>query len=122
MCDPGLPNRALVTKVQFTVSDTSVNWDIRNCGLFRTGLTPSTAGTVQELALVSPTGLAATPGTVRKTDSSIKHAIVDNTSWAYELQCQIDYLFNPDLPPPSSSKTSGIFGADVIYSISSTNG
>ncbi len=109
VCDPGLPDRAVVTRVQFTLRDPDPHADIRFCGLYRGGLTPDNAGTVQELASVTHTGLSDTPGTVRKTDSSIKHATVDTTSWGYELQCQID-----EGEPAAEPDTAGIFGADVI--------
>ena len=112
VCDPELPDRAVVTKVSFTVRDPEDHAEVRLCGLFRAGLTTSTVGTVQELAQVSSTGLAASPGVVRKTDSSIAHSTVDNGSWGYELQCQVHYTAGGRLPV-------GILGASITYRISS---
>ena len=108
LCDPGLPNGAVVTKVQFTVRDNDDFKDISNCALVRSGLTPATAATAQVLA--GPMGTSATPGVVRLTDTSIAFATVNNASYAYYLQCRID------------GNVLGIHGANVTYTITAAKG
>jgi hypothetical protein len=113
VCDPGLPARAVVTMVQFTLLDDVKTAEIRDCALLRSGLTVATASTAQQLASVPGTGVAAAPGIVRKSDSSIDFATVDNARYAYWLKCEIT---------SDNNQQTGIFGADVIYTVSAVNG
>ncbi len=115
-CDVSLPNKAEVTKVQFTLRDSSAQARLQYCGLDRSSLKKGSAGSFQTLAQVPTTGMADKPGTVRQTDSTIEHATVDNTEWVYWLQCRIE------LDGLSTTPDAGIYGADVIYRISSANG
>ncbi len=117
VCDPQLPDRAVVTKVQFTLMDQSSVARLQYCGLDRSSLKKGSAGNFQTLAQVPTTGMADEPGVVRQTDSSIEHATIDNTDWAYWLQCRIEFQGSVD-----NSLSTGIYGADIIYSISSANG
>ena len=55
-CDPKLPHRAVVTKVQFSIWD-GRHSQVKFCGLYRSGLTETTSDVVQELAALPPTGL-----------------------------------------------------------------
>jgi hypothetical protein len=113
-CDPGLPNGAVVTKVQFTLRD---DWpstiEVKGCSLVRSGLTTTTATSSQRLASVLGTGGAAAPGIVRVTDTSIVHATIDNAKFGYWLECTINGATEDGL---------GIYGADVIYTISAAKG
>jgi hypothetical protein len=114
-CDPGLPNKAVVTRLRFTLLDNDTFAEVRYCGLFRSGLTPADT-TYDVLASFATTGMAhasATP--VRLTKTVIAHATVDNTRWAYWLSCQINV-------PETNSNMAGIYGADVTYTISAANG
>lgn len=111
-CSPGLPDRAVVTKVQFSIWDGSGSSQVRFCGLYRSGLTSLTADSYQELAALPGTGLAQAPGFARLTDTSIKNAAVDTTRFAYWLQCNLE----------QAGQSLGLFGADVVYTISATNG
>jgi hypothetical protein len=70
--------------------------------------------TYQTLASVAPTGLTERPGEVRRSTSAISYATVDDTKYSYWLQCHLDVR--------TSSYKHGIFGADVVYQISATNG
>jgi hypothetical protein len=117
LCDPGLPNKATVTRVRFTVVDKIEVAEVRYCALVRKSLAASAYdGEPQVMAQTSGTGVSSKPGAVRQTDSSISRATIDETSYGYWLQCQIYF--------PSSTSTDGvgIIGADVTYTISSTNG
>lgn len=117
LCDPGLPNKAVVTKVQFTVFDGVELGEVRYCALYRAGLTASNADDASQLmAEVGTTGMAAQPGVVRRSDTSIANATIDNASWGCWLQCQINF------PQGSSSNGVGIYGANVTYQISAANG
>jgi hypothetical protein len=116
LCDPGLPNRATVRKIQFTLHDESSIGEVRYCALYRSGLTPATALIEQVMALVGSTGISANPAIARFSSSSITHGLIDNTKWAYYLQCQIN------VPGQGYSNFLGIYGADVIYTISAANG
>jgi hypothetical protein len=111
-CDPGLPNGAVVTQVQFTLQDTLALGEVTGCSLVRNGLGPTTAATIDVLATVASTGGAATPGTVRRTDTTISSATIDTRNHAYWLQCQIT----------TNIAGLGIYGANVVYTISAAQG
>lgn len=114
-CDPALPNGAVVTKVQFT-AELEQGFGVGDCALRRSGLTTATAATAQDLGRVS-FGTSVTTGTVRLTDSSIANATIDNANWGYWLECSFT-----DLWPWDQTPTSGLFGADVTYTISAAKG
>jgi hypothetical protein len=118
LCDANLPNKAVVTRVRFTVKDGHDLQSLQYCALVRASLASASA-TPQALGVVSPTGMAAEPGTVRKSDTSISHATIDNSTYSYWLQCQI--LWDDRLIAPGDAYAA-IVGADVTYTISSTNG
>jgi hypothetical protein len=111
-CDPGIPHRAVVTKVQFSIWDGSGSSEVKFCGLFRSGLTSSNVDTVQELASVPATGIAQAPGFARLTDSSIQNATIDTSAFVYWAQCNL----------PQAGQSLGIFGANVTFTISAANG
>lgn len=115
-CNAALPNKAVVTKVQFTLFDASAYHEFRYCTLTRVGLKPAQAATYWNLAEVPPTGVAAAPGYVRLTDSTISTPTIDNSNFAYWLQCQ----FNMD--PTAVRDRLGLVGADIVYTISAANG
>ena len=113
VCDPKLPTRAVVTKVQFSIWDGSGSSEIKYCGLYRSGLGGATvAETIIELAAVPPTGLSQAPGFARLTDTSIQNPTIDNSKYAYWLQCNI----------PQAGQSLGLYGADVVYTITAANG
>ena len=116
LCDPKLPDRAVVTKVQFTLRDADFVGEVRYCALYRSGLTVANATTEGVVATVPTTGYDVAPGIVRKSTSSIAFPVVDNASWAYYLQCQIH------ITDPTGYQLIGIYGADVVYQISAANG
>ena len=112
-CNAALPNGAIVTKVQFTVAQYYLDDQI-SCNLTRTGLAASTSPT----DYVAMAGPLTTSGlgqghyeAQRLSTSTITDATIDNASYAYWLQCGL-----------RADATSGIYGADVIYKISSTKG
>ena len=112
VCDPQLPHRAVVTKVRFTLYDATPYGEVRDCALVRSHLSALRAHTVQTLASVPSTGIDA-PGAVRLVDTTIDFATVDNTKYAYWLQC---YIY------AAGAWYEGIYGADVTYTIDSQNG
>ena len=107
-CGVTLPNKAVVTRVQFTLADFDATREVSGCRLARRSLAPSTAANIQILASVHATGISANLGTVRLTDSSIAHATVSNTAYWYTLEC--DLGFGPNV---------GIYGGSVSYTTSS---
>ena len=115
-CDPGLPTGAVVTKVQFTAL-LQAGDGMGDCALRRSGLTTTTATTNQDLGRVSFAG-GSTNGVVRLTDSSIDNAAIDNANWGYWLECSLNSGWGWSTVSPSS----GLFGADVIYTISAAKG
>jgi len=118
LCDPNLPNKAKVTRIRFTVRDVLNQIDVRYCGLVRSGLGTS-GGAPVAMGVIENTGLAAAPGIVRRSDSSISYATIDQTAYAYWLQCQIHFGAGlGGLGGPYGA----IIGAEVTYRISSTNG
>jgi hypothetical protein len=112
ICDPRLPDRAVVTKVQFSIWDGSGSSEVKFCGLYRSGLGASTFDTIEELASMPGTGIAQAPGFARLTDTTILNATVNDRSFAYELQCNL----------PQAGQSLGLFGADVFFTISAVNG
>jgi hypothetical protein len=114
LCDPHLPQWAVVTKVQFTLYDNADDGSVQYCGLDRADLAAATATTYKVMAQIPPTGLSARPGLVRLTDTTINFPSVDNRLYSYWLQCHLDVR--------TGSFNHGIFGADVIYQISASNG
>jgi hypothetical protein len=117
LCDPQLPDKARVTMVRFTVRDDAAVAQVRYCALYRQSITLSGANDPgQVLADAGGTGMEATPGYVRLSDSSIGHATIDHAHYAYYLQCQINFVVG------KGDSRAQIIGADVTYRISSTNG
>jgi hypothetical protein len=112
VCNPGLPHRAVVTKVQFSIWDGSGSSQVAFCGLYRSGLAESGAETIEELAALPPTGIAEAPGFARLTDTSIQNATVDTKNFAYWLQCNLG----------QAGQSLGLYGADVFYRITAANG
>jgi hypothetical protein len=110
-CDPSLPDRAIVTKVQFSVSDATETGQVKFCGLYRSALINGFSH-ADELAAMDPTGIPDEPGFQRLRDASIQNATVDNKTFGYWLQCSLD----------QGGASLGLFGADVIYTISAANG
>ena len=115
VCDVSLPNKALVTMVQFTLLVNSLTGtSVSNCGLFRSGLTTATVSTTQTIGVLPAIGSQA--GLTRRSTATIAHGTVDTTNWAYWLQCVIPVTDN------FAHNNVGIYGADVIYQISAANG
>jgi len=112
VCNPGLPNRSVVTRVQFSIWDGSGSSQVQFCGLYRSGLAESSSETVQELAALSATGIAQAPGFARLTDTSIQNATVNTNNFAYWLQCNLG----------QAGQSLGLYGADVYYTITAANG
>jgi len=120
-CDPGLPNGATVTKVQFTLRFEGVSTNtwagVEWCSLRRSGLV-ATATADQDMARIEP-GLRTAAGPTRFTDSTIQNATIDNSKFGYWLECHLTHSAPWDY---TGTNTAGIFGANVIYTISATNG
>jgi hypothetical protein len=115
VCEVNLPNKALVTKVQFTaIAKSLTSATLDQCGLFRSGLATTAAETTEPLGVLAT--ISSNAGLVRRTTTTIAHATIDSTNYAYWLQCVIG---------PSTNRSHdivGIYGADVMYSISAANG
>ena len=112
VCDPSLPHGTVVTRVRFTVADRSTAHSVRFCGLYRTDLRTSANGGAQELVSFTDTPLTGTPGVVRLTAATIQRATVDNTRYAYWLQCLLE---SPNLV--AAGPQTGLRGANVVYRI-----
>lgn len=113
VCNPGLPDRAVVTRVDFSIWDGSGSSQVKFCGLYRSGLGGATvAETVQELAALPATGIAQAPGFARLTDTSILNSTVNTRSYGYWLQCNLE----------QAGQSLGVYGADVYYKITPANG
>jgi hypothetical protein len=115
LCDPNLPQSAVVTQVQFTLYDNFNGDEVNDCGLVRTPLAGNVPDTFQFMALLPATGVLNTPGRIRKTDSTISYPTINNGAYAYYLQCRVTAEENTDV-------YTGIFGADVVYSINVAKG
>jgi hypothetical protein len=93
-CDATLPNKAMVTKVQFTLADFDAAAQVSGCKLARRSLAPSTAADIEVLASVPATGISAHAGSVRLTDSTIAHATISDTGYWYTLECSLGFGAN----------------------------
>ncbi len=103
----------MVKKVQFTMHDQLTSRAVTDCALVRQSLLAANAGAYGVMAAVPGTSENFVSTTaVRPTDSSIASATVDNTRYAYWLQC---YL-------ATDGTGVGRYDADVIYNISAANG
>jgi hypothetical protein len=127
VCNAALPNKAVVTKVEFTLRDFYSDEELRYCALVRSGMTPATVDHSDLLAELPTTGRTAAPGNVRLKTSAINFASVDNANFAYLLQCQFHYgstaAAGDEVGPSGGNFTSaGIYGAVVTYKISAANG
>ena len=115
-CDPGLPNHAVVTKVEFTASLVQVTqtaiYGVGNCALRRSSLAVTNAGSNQTMATKSFRG-SPPGGPQRVTATPISYATVNNANYGYWLECVITGW---------QESNAGIFGADVYYTISASNG
>lgn len=58
-----------------------------------------------------------TGGIYRATTTSITNGTINNASYGYWLECRFDVAYAWGTPAAS-----GLFGADVIYTISTANG
>jgi hypothetical protein len=106
-CDPGLLTGAHVTKVQFTFANPISPWDFY-CNYVRSGLTVATATSFDVIAHApeAPSGPV-----VRVSTTAISNGTIDNSKYGYWLECQLPITAN-----------TGLYGADVIYTISAANG
>jgi len=116
-CDPGLPTGAVVTKVQFTVQLELVvpaagGTGVASCALRRSGLTTAAAATVETIGAISP---SVPNGGIYRVSAPVtgSKATIDNSSYGYWLECWSDYYFDLGV---------GIYGADVIYTITAAKG
>lgn len=91
ICDPKLPNRAVVTSIRFVLWDDTSSGEITDCGLYRTGTTDSSGPRVVRMGLAPATGLNARRGRIAVSDSTISSATVNTSSWAYWFQCQVHF-------------------------------
>jgi hypothetical protein len=114
ICNPNLPQSAVVTKVQFTVYDDFNGDQVRFCQLDRMPLGRSASG-YQAMASVPGTGNSRTPARVRLTDTTISYPIVNNAAYGYWLQCQVTAEEHKD-------QFTAIFGANVVYAIDPAKG
>jgi len=110
-CDPGLPTGAVVQKVQFTLRWDGPPGSVWQCQLRRSGLTPATADTASTIAHVPDPGGSVNGIQFRQSSSAITNGVIDNANYGYWLECTIPDYYG-----------SGIYGADVIYTITAAKG
>ena len=115
VCDPKLPNRAVVTSIRFVLWDESPEGEIQGCGLYRTGTTGSGAPRVVTMGRTPSTGLDARPRRITVSDRTIQSATVNTSSWGYWLQCQVHF-------PTADGRyfEAGIVSAHVNYKVDPT--
>ena len=122
-CDPGLPNGATVTKLQATAKllqlAPGLTGAVSYCALRRSALTVTgTQTSDMDLARVSFVGAPA--GLNRLTDTTITNAKIDNSQFGYWIECALGATNNWSVNDPAM--VDGIYGADVVYRISASNG
>ena len=109
-CAVDLPHKAVVTRVRFTLFQTTDNGLVNDCDLVRAGLTTSNVQNAWVMASVPP---SQNVGVSRLTDTTINLATIDNMNYAYYLQCQLR---------GEPTQQEGIYGADITYKITAANG
>jgi hypothetical protein len=110
-CDPGAPTGAIVKKVQFTLRWGGPPGSVWQCMYRRSGLTVSSAETANTIAHVpDPGGVVGNPQ-FRQSTTAISYGTIDNANYGYWLECTIPDYYG-----------SGIYGADVIYTITAAKG
>ncbi len=85
--------------------------------MIRLSLLPSDAATYWNMADVPATGTVNAPGYVRQSDLSINVPTIDNSKYSYFLQCK--FVLDPQA---GALDRLGLVGADVVYTITATNG
>jgi hypothetical protein len=113
-CAPDLPHKAIVTKVQFTINDASDTGKIQNCALCATPSSRRVQTCFRRWPPYLRPFFIETLGIQRLSTSAFSSATIDNTRFAYFLQCQF-------LVGAASSQTS-ILGATVNFNITAGNG
>jgi hypothetical protein len=109
-CDPGVPTGAIVKKVQFTLRWGGPPGSVWQCMFRRSGLTVASGGLPSDIGLVpNPGGGGSAP--IRVTTTAITNGTIDNANYGYWLECSIPDYYG-----------SGIYGADVIYTITAAKG
>lgn len=111
VCGVDVPNKAVVTRVRFTLFDSGAA-DVRNCALVRVPLTTDLADNFEVMVAVPTT---STIGKERLSDTTISAATIDNMNFSYFLQCQITVSNN-------ILTAQGIYGADITFKITAANG
>jgi hypothetical protein len=104
-----LPQGAVIRSAVVTARDNS-NIDEVDCVLFRTSVAPA-IGTEALVADFPLTGETQQPGDVRLSASSIGLATVDNRDFVYDVECVT-----------GSSNTTGIWGANIEYTVPVASG
>jgi hypothetical protein len=112
-CGIELPQRAIVTKVQFTVWDDDDEDRLDDCSLRESGLPAISAAGIHTIAEVVTPSDNQMPGTVRVSTTDIDNGTINNIAWAYYLQCT--FVGN-------GLGSVGIYGADVQFKITAANG
>jgi hypothetical protein len=113
ICNPNLPNGAQLRRVYWTVRDDSSTAQISACELVSSDLRPGHAGEFTTESYMFDTGIAATPGVVRVGSSFDTLTTVNNAAHGYWIQCA---------SLETSSPSVGIYGVEVRYLITSTDG
>jgi hypothetical protein len=119
VCNPRLPNGAVVRRVEFTIHDHDSSGAVTKCGLYRSSLAAADAGSVDTVAVVADTSAAGIPGTIRRSTTVIQNGNVQNASFAYLMRCQLDEAGG--IPLTGLPKIA-IFGSDVVYTITADKG
>jgi hypothetical protein len=110
-CNVVIPNGATVTRVDFSVRDSSGAASVDFTEMWRTNMV-STIGTQTEMADAGTTTVGGTPGDIQLSDTTIASPVIDNNQFSYYLLCGVT----------SASSVAGCYGANVTYTISGSNG
>ena len=113
VCPQGLPTRAVVTKVQFSIWDGNGLYELKYCGLYRSGLDTAANAETVRLASMGPTGISQARASPSDPGASIQNATVDATNHVYGFECDLS---------GDGGESLGIYGTTVTYTISAANG
>ena len=116
ICNPTLPTRAVVTKVQFSVLDNVSIGAVSLCAHVpvRDWALPTPLSRIRNSPHSPPPAWPRRPVLCALRTPPLRTRPSITSNFSYWLQCNLD--------PGGDHGGTGIYGADVIYTISNTNG
>jgi hypothetical protein len=111
-CSVDIPDGGIVTRVDVSVLDNDATDDVSDCEMWRTDMA-ATIGNEDQMADTGGTTGAAAAGQ-RLSDTTITTATIDNASFSYFVQCNLEQTGTDALVL--------LYGTNLTYTITGTAG